>query len=91
MEGTALASPWTRTVTLGSATLALVSHLVGGTDTERITGVLVAVALVGSVYLLYRWGQHRDSAPEDGEDGDGRRRQEMKAEAGGYGGNGGGM
>ncbi|MFC6974547.1 hypothetical protein ACFQL1_07405 [Halomicroarcula sp. GCM10025709] len=47
---------------------------------------LVGIAAVGVVYLLYRWGKYRET---DGGDSD-RREKEMRAEAGGYGGNGGG-
>lgn len=86
----AAARPWVWRVTLACAVLAPVSHVVAGTDAERLTGALAAVALAGAVYLLYRWGQHRDPPSGDGDE-DSRRRKESKAEAGGYGGNGGGL
>ncbi|WP_239524356.1 hypothetical protein [Halogeometricum borinquense] len=80
-------SPWTWRITFSSAVLALASHLVGGVSTEFLTGVLTAVALSGAVLILYRHGQRRESPSGVGNDDESRREKEMKAEAGGFGGN----
>lgn len=78
-----IAPLWTVHVTLGSATLALVSHVVGG---GRTTSVLTSVALVGVTYLLYKWGQYRDPPSKYSDDDSKRRKEmEMEAEAGSYG------
>lgn len=80
-----IAPLWTWHVTLGSATLALVSHFIGG---GRITSVLTTVTLTGITYLLYKWGQHRDPPSKYSDDDSKRQKEmEMEAEAGGYGGN----
>lgn len=42
---------WAWGVTGGSAVLALLSHLLGGSAIELFTGVAVAVTLVGGVYI----------------------------------------
>lgn len=88
-----IAARWVWGAVLGSAVLAILSHVLGGSSTERITGVLTIATLLGIVYLLYRWGQVRErvSPPEDTDSEEHRRQQEMKAEAGGFGGNGGGL
>lgn len=80
--------PWVGWVVVGSAALAILSHLVGGSGTTRLTGLFTATFLAGVLYLLYLWGQHREP-PRNGGD-DGKREKEMQAEAGGYGGSGGG-
>lgn len=85
---------WAWGVTGGSAVLALLSHLLGGSAIELFTGVAVGVTLVGGVYILYSWGQRREQpADEDDESSQAEREREreMMAEAGGYGGNGGGV
>lgn len=86
-----LAPRWLWASTFGSAILAVVSHVVGATGTESVTGILTGIALAGIGYLLYAWGQRREPPSDDTDDGEERRRKEMKAEAGGYGGNGGGL
>lgn len=87
-ETSPIAPPWTWKVTLGSGSLALVSHVLGGSETGQITRVFAAITVIGITYLLYKWRQCRDP-PSKRRDGDTRRRreQEMKAEAGGWGGN----
>lgn len=89
LHATDVAPAWTWAVTAGSAALAVLSALVGGSATAPVTTGLAVVAGVGTVYLLYRWGQRRERSPGS-DDGDGRRRKEMEAEKGGYGGSGGG-
>jgi hypothetical protein len=81
---------WTWRAAAGSAVLAVLSLLFGGPATELLTGALAAVFLLTATYLLYEWGQYREK-PSDGGGDDDERRTEMQAEAGGYGGNGGGL
>lgn len=90
---TDIAPYWVWGLTGVSAAVAVVSHFLGGSTTELFTGGAVALAIVGTVYLLYGWGQHRErpsmGADED-ESSERERERQMMAEAGGYGGNGGG-
>lgn len=79
---------WTWLVTLGAAVLASFTHLLAGARLEQLTGAFTLVAVVGVLYLLYKWGQERD--PSASEDGKSDREREMEAEAGCYGGNAGG-
>lgn len=80
-----LAPAWVWLATATSGVLATAVHVVGGAAYETAVGLLVAATAVGVVSLLYRWGQIREREPSEESD----REKEMKAEAGGYGGNGG--
>ncbi|WP_276273008.1 hypothetical protein [Haloarcula litorea] len=77
---------WLWKGTIVSAALALLAALFAPSGLGGLTLALAATAGVGTVALLYRWGQYRDDEDEDEES---RREREMKAEAGGFGGNGG--
>lgn len=80
---------WATRGVLASTLLALTSLFVGGPVTAPLTWTFSLSALLGVVYLLYLWGQHRGPPSGDGDDGR-TREKEMEAEAGGYGGSGGG-
>lgn len=80
---------WLGVVLLGSAVLALVTYVLDGALAARLSRGFAVVAGSGVLYLLYRWGQHRDP-PSGGGGSTERREKEMEAEAGGYGGSGGG-
>ncbi|MFC7076731.1 hypothetical protein [Haloarcula halophila] len=81
-----IAPLWLWKGTAASGLAAVLSAAALPNSLDWLTLGLVGVAAVGVLALLYRWGQYRDS---DGGDTD-RREKEMRAEAGGYGGNGGG-
>jgi hypothetical protein len=86
-----VAPPWTWKLTALAALLATAAAVVDGPWAGSVTATLVGIAGVGVVYLLYAWGQHREREDGGADDGRGQRRKEMEAEAGGYGGNGGGV
>lgn len=79
-----LAPPWVWLATAASTVLAVGAYVVGSGGT--VVDVLTAGAVVGVLYLLYQWGQTREKPTTEKSD----REKEMEAEAGGYGGNGGG-
>ena len=79
-----LAPPWVWLATAASSVLAVGVSVVGSGGT--VGRVLTAAAVVGVLYLLYRWGQVREKPTSEKSD----REKEMEAEAGGYGGSGGG-
>lgn len=80
---------WVGLLVLGSGALALLAYVVGGALLAQLARASAVLAVLGFVYLLYLWGQQRDP-PSGGGGDDGRREKEMEAEAGGYGGSGGG-
>lgn len=86
LSPTDVAPVWLWLATAVCGVLAVAVHLVGGAAYETSVGVLTGATGIGVLYLLYRWGQVREKPTRETSD----REKEMEAEAGGYGGNGGG-
>ena len=78
-------SRWVVAATAAAALATAVGYAVGLPFVTYAAGVTA----VGVTYVLYRWGQHRESPSERREDSEKRRRErETEAEAGSYGGGG---
>jgi len=74
--------PWTWEITAGSALLAVVTYHVPLPVVGGLTVELGAVAGLGTLYLLYAWGQDREQPRQDGDDEEERRKKrKMKARA----------
>lgn len=86
LSPTDVAPRWIWLATAACGVLAPTVYVVGGGAYAALVEVLAGTAAVGVVYLLYRWGQVREKPSSEKSD----REKEMEAEAGGYGGSGGG-
>lgn len=75
---TDVAPEWAWLTTAVCAVLAVGVHVVGGVAYETAVGVLVAATAVGVLYLLYRWGQVRETEPDE----ESEREKEVQAEVG---------
>ncbi|NIB98000.1 hypothetical protein [Halobacterium sp. R2-5] len=87
LSPTDVAPAWVWLATAVCGVLAVAVHVAGGAAYETPVGVLTGATVAGVLYLLYRWGQLRETPTSEKSEKD----KEMEAEAGGYGGNGGGM
>ncbi len=74
---------WTVLATAASGVLAALAYALGVPYGTHLT----AATAVGTTYVLYKWGQHRERPSKYSDDPEQKRREmEQEGRAGGYGG-----